>query len=167
MWNLIARFLAWRPVAKLLITLAKRTPYFDIHDSDGSLYMGRWWLLQERRWFPWAIRIHHIARADRERDLHDHPYDYRTVILHGGYDELTLDTSTSWHRGDTVARRAQHFHKIETVKPQTWTMFIYRHRWERNNPWGFLTIDDNLGVRKLGWREYIEGKMWRDGERSQ
>lgn len=68
--------------------------------ADGAeMYMGRWWLFNpydpvsgERRFwlFPWSIRIHHIMREDADRDLHDHPWNARTIILRGGYIEERL-----------------------------------------------------------------------------
>lgn len=92
-WQLLAKVLARPAIAAWLITRAQRTPYLHIRSADGrEVYMGRWWLFnpydnetRERRfkWSPWSIRIHHIMRPDADRDLHDHPWNARTVILRG------------------------------------------------------------------------------------
>jgi len=68
------KFIDW------LIRYAKKTPYFDLPG-----YMERWWLFKPRSWLPFRTRIHHILRSDNDRHLHDHPSDFWTLILRGGY----------------------------------------------------------------------------------
>lgn len=92
-WNLLAKLLAIPAVSAWIIQRAGRTPYNHIMSADGSeTYMGRWWLFNpydrnthqtKHWWFPWSVRVHHIMRADQDRDLHDHPWNARTVILDG------------------------------------------------------------------------------------
>lgn len=122
------------------------------------------------RWqFPISIRLHHIRLPDPDRHLHDHPWNARTVILSGGYTEvrpldpvahadskalfdrigLPAPTGTLFDRtvGDTCRLRFGEYHRIVSVKPDTWTMFITgRYR----GTWGFL-VD---GV-KVQWRTYL------------
>ena len=158
-WQLIANQLARPFVTSVLLSLAKRTPYCHLYNEDGSLYMGRWWLLKERSWFPYAVRVHHIATADDVQDYHDHPYDYRTIILSGWYVE-TLPNFIFYRMtpGRTVAHRAEHFHHISKVAPEgVFTLFIYRPT-RKHNSWGFLTVDGNGGVVKKGWKEYARDK---------
>lgn len=161
-WNLIAYFIAASPhLVDWLIARAQRTPYFHIAGEDG-IYMRRWWLmprwtlhvdaegnLMPRPWMPFSIRIHHICKPDHDRDLHDHPFNYRTIILRGGYCEEDIFGVMSAHvAGDTVAATAQTFHRIAWVpKEGVWTLFIMGRR---INPWGFL-----VGGRKVHWRTYL------------
>jgi hypothetical protein len=83
---------------------AFRTPFFNLHG-----YMNRWWFFGggarddrdagERGWTGSAldrflgrfiaVRLHQILRSDDERDLHDHPWPFMTIILSGGYWEVT------------------------------------------------------------------------------
>lgn len=98
-WSAIA-WLATRPrITAWLIRRAQRTPYYNIHGTDGSLYMGRWWLFNPYgkdstgettparwQWLP-SIRVHHIMRPDCDRHLHDHPWNARTIVLRGWYAE--------------------------------------------------------------------------------
>lgn len=162
-WNPIAQFIAARPrLVDWLVARAQRTPYFHIEGEDG-VYMRRWWLmprwsLQEdehgylmpKVWMPFSIRVHHICRPDHDRDLHDHPFNYRTVILRGYY--LEEDIFAQVHRrvaGDTVAATAQTFHRIFEVPAEgVWTLFVMG---KRTNKWGFL-----VGGRKVHWRTYLD-----------
>lgn len=155
MWTLIASYLSRPRIANMLVAYASRTPYDHIFDRDGSLYMGRYWVLRERRWFPWAARVHFIAREDLDRDKHDHPCDYRTIPLVGGYWWENLFGGRFWLGvGQTNAHPAEHFHKIvEVSEGGVWTLFIYRNRKHRNL-WGFLVADGDRVV-KVPWREYL------------
>jgi hypothetical protein len=49
-------------------------------------YMRRWILRT-----PWGtLRLHNILRSDLDRDLHDHPFDFVSIIIGGpGYYETT------------------------------------------------------------------------------
>ena len=62
-----------------------------LRNLDGSLYMGRWWVVPPntaRSRFLQAIsrgryetiRLHHINRGDEDRELHSHPFNYSTFI---------------------------------------------------------------------------------------
>lgn len=161
-WARLASFIAKRPaLVDRIIERSQRTPYFHIAGEDG-VYMRRWWLmprwtlqaderghLMPKAWMPVSIRIHHICRPDHDRDLHDHPFNYRTIILRGGYTEE--DVFGRYHvrePGDTAAATAQTFHRIAEVSTGgVWTLFIMG---KRVNPWGFL-----VGGRKVHWRTYL------------
>ena len=162
-WPTLARLLAYPPVANWLIKRAMRCPYSPIIKS-GKLYMDRFWLFNpypdtgasgadRRRWqFPISIRIHHIVLPDQDRDLHDHPWNARTVILRGWYREVRSADPYEWpirrNPGDTATLAYGEFHRITRVAPGgAWTLFIsgpYR------GTWGFLVNDV-----KVQWREYL------------
>jgi hypothetical protein len=166
-WRLLAKLLARPRVAGWLIERSYRTPYFHIMSADGAeMYMGRWWLLNpydnETRvsrysWLPLAVRIHHIKRADQDRDLHDHPWDARTIILRGWYQENRLhryvvgDEVVPYVRTAGTSARLNHgeYHRIDQVSPGgVFTLFItFRYR----GTWGFLVN----GV-KIPYRKYLD-----------
>lgn len=166
MWKLIAWFVSRRPVANWLIERAKRTPYRHITSPDGSdVYMFRWWLFNPyphdeegrlkqswlRRHLP-SVRIHHIRRADDARDLHDHPWNARTIVLRGWYMESRL--MAAWRemftrkRGDTHTLKFGEYHRIVSIGTDgAYTLFITgRYR----GTWGFRVN----GV-KVPWRAYL------------
>lgn len=185
-WPLVARIVAWRPIADWLIRRAMRTPYAHLPG-----YMMRYWLFNPYekcngqevtpiRWLP-SIRVHHILRRDFDRHKHDHPWDARTIILRGCYTEEKVDvyghyagyrdickaeymetTVTSVRcAGDTAAIKFGEFHSITYVPPEgVWTLFI---TFGYKGTWGFL-VD---GV-KVPWREYLEMNPdgpWSDQEK--
>jgi len=148
-WQLIALILSKPFIADWLIEHAQRTPYNHIVDRAGTLYMQRWWLIKPG-FLPFSIRVHHIVRPDADRHLHDHPFNYRTIILRGGYVEEDVfgefDIRVS---GDTVKATANTFHRISHVdhKDGAWTLFIMGRR---RNQWGFM-VDGH----KVHWTEYL------------
>lgn len=175
-WRLLAKLLSRPAVAAWLIQRAQRTPYLHIVSADGTeMYMGRWWLFnpydtetRERRfkWSPWSIRIHHIKRADADRDLHDHPWNARTIILRGTYTEQRLldhsdEVLAGMHvpanalateyitrrPGDTAQLSFGEYHRIDEVSDGgVYSLFISG---AYQGTWGFLVN----GV-KVPWRAY-------------
>lgn len=120
--------------------------------------MGRYSLFETERM---SARVHHIATADHDTALHDHPWDFASVVLRGGYDEFRPWMSTpSWcsgveagyvtrrNTGSFALRRASDRHRISSVDADTWTLFVYG---KYRNHWGFFT--QQLG--KMGWRDYL------------
>lgn len=100
LWKQLARFLAKPRIAEALIRYAKRTPYMHLPSNEDPSYMERYWVFNpydrttnKPRWgllCPVSIRVHHIKREDLDRALHDHPWDARTIILRGWYEEKRL-----------------------------------------------------------------------------
>lgn len=178
---LIARVLARPAVTDWLIRRAMRTPYTRITSADGSqVYMHRYWLFNpypadssgNRPWwqFPISIRLHQIMREDDDRDLHDHPWNARTFILRGWYEEkrpthefdhlIELPEGAKLvevlellkrEAGDTAALRFGEYHRITEVSDGgVWTLFVTgRYR----GTWGFL-----VNGKKVPWREYLLAK---------
>lgn len=185
-WNGIARFVARPTIANWLIRRAMTTPYTHLPRTDDPSYMARYWVFNpydrvtnKPRWFfcPWSIRVHHIKREDFDRDMHDHPWNARTIILKGWYTEKRLLTeadrqkvlseipqnaifsraaisraqvSETFYRqaGDTAKLGFGQYHAITSVSDDgVWTLFI-SGPWR--GVWGFL-VD---GV-KIPWKTYL------------
>lgn len=146
----------WNLLADKLIAYAQKTPYFHLPG-----YMRRWWVF--RFWETGRVvhrsgavsiysllsaRIHHILRSDMDRALHDHPWWYITIILKGGYYEVTpvdgprprramkFNTMRSgelksyyrkWYGPGSIRfARAKQQHRLEIPKGATaWTLFIH------------------------------------------
>lgn len=65
-----------------------------IYNIDGTLYLTRYTLLR----LPFLrIRIHHIWTSD-DWCLHDHPWHFMSIILKGGYTEVTEGEEKMWFR---------------------------------------------------------------------
>lgn len=146
------------------IARAMRTPYRHLYHDDGRPYMGRYWLLRVGKsrsddsgdTYPWfGIRIHHIASSD-DRVFHDHPWTFLTLILRGGYTEVTplrlsypaITLRTKFRAGSLRLVRASQWHFLE-LDPGTsaWTLFI---TFPKAQDWGFLVN----GI-KVPWRQYL------------
>lgn len=164
LWRIVAKVISIPYVSEWLIRQAKKTPYSPIV-KDDDVYMERFWLFNpydsidgqqmgsRHKWFPWNIRIHWIRLPDQDRHLHDHPWNARTFILKGGYEEVRLDERGYQHwnfrkPGDTARLGFGEFHRITRVTDGgIWTLFISG---PYQGTWGFL-VD---GI-KVQWRTYL------------
>lgn len=116
---------------------------------DGELYLRRWFLTP--RFLPVRLFLHCILREDEDRFLHDHPWNFHTLVLAGGYDEvyypkLHARTHAYWrtverasweeprdaagffraHRrlkpGALVQNDARHAHAVKPYNGTVWTL---------------------------------------------
>ncbi|TAL65727.1 MAG: hypothetical protein EPN79_11135 [Burkholderiaceae bacterium] len=164
LWARLAAFIGARPaLVDSLINTARRNHYLDIKGPDGSIYMERDWLmprwmlrrdedgdLRPRDWVPFGARIQHICRPDMDRHKHDHPCNYRTIVLRNYYVEQMQDGTRHRRKaGDTARAACTHWHTIETVGAGgVWTLFITGRK---KQEWGF-----NVDGKKVHWKEYTK-----------
>lgn len=127
--------------------------------STGAPYKasGRWALYAShlagymRRWIlrtPWGtLRVHNILRDDTGTDPHDHPFDFTSLIVKGGYTEtrclgpdvrgrLRFSWPCRYAAGAVVRRLAKDLHILTDVSPGTWTLVVTG---PLVREWGFLT----------------------------
>ena len=110
----------------------------------SEAYLIRWHLIPENPY--WNVFLHHINGYDQGRDLHDHPWNFWTVVLRGGYVEdctrgavLDVRIVARWDGlGQPLLHRrdAAHLHRIVYASPNTWTL-VFTGR--RRRVWGFQT----------------------------
>jgi hypothetical protein len=152
--------------------LANRLPVYrkgHLYHTDGSLYMGRWALF-ETRWL--SCRLHHLASCDHDRDMHDHPWVFASILLCGSYvehrpaqinphfeavrrprglvwedEQVEVSARTVRVATSIALRRPTDRHRISAVQPDTWSLFIYGplRQW-----WGFYT-----SAGKIYWKDYL------------
>ena len=112
--------------------------------TEGDPYLDRLRLVQT----PWfGVYLHHIHRADLDRDPHDHPWAFASLVLAGGYrervwpDKRDSGRSAVRHRGRWSLQRTGRdaAHIIEVVDGLLWTLVV-------------------TGPRRGGWG------FWRDGQ---
>jgi hypothetical protein len=138
----------------IILTLANYLKSIDrqriIYDRvSKDPYLERYYILfKDRTWFPFNMFLHKFLRSDPDAQ-HDHPWNYMTIILKGGYWEWIptynidgiIDGERRVWRGAGHMRRckAGSFHRIE-VEPNVdcWTLFIPG---KRCRDWGFLDHD--------------------------
>lgn len=130
-------------------TLTTRWGTFEYRsDLIASDYMRRWTLQT-----PWgALRLHRIMRSDDRAAFHDHPMDFKSLILIGGYVEHRPGQAPrTWLPGELVERRAEDLHCLELIEDEAWTLVLAGPLW-RN--WGFMTPDE-------GWIPAGEYDAWK------
>ena len=112
-------------------------------------YMKRWWLVgDEADKDRVRVRLHHILRSDAGRDLHDHPWWYVTIILRGGYWEITEKRET-WRGRGVYFHTSRFRHRLDLEPGKTaWTLFITG---PKTKEWGFYT-DQGF----VHWEEYTK-----------
>jgi len=128
----------------------RRVQFGPFTYSDSTIinrrqrYMRRWVLEG-----PWgALRLHHIMLPDPDRDLHDHPFDFWSLILWGWYAErvIGLPAPRIYSPLSINAKIAEHPHRISACSPHgVWTLV-----WAgpRRRKWGF--------VAREGWVPWDE-----------
>lgn len=131
----------------------------EIISKDGLVHFRRWRILAT----PWFnIYIHNILRSDEEAHPHDHPWNFLSFILKGGYSEewLPFYEDTAFASGEPMIKSvrrpgtfvyhdAKDFHKLTLLKNSAWTLVFTFGK--RRPTWGFQT--------EQGW---IEHKAYRE-----
>ncbi len=111
----------------------------EIVSPDGELYMRRHYLHQAP---GFTVRYHHIATSDPGRDLHDHPWDFVSLLLSGAYCETTADGAERiWRAGDVVVRKAEAAHRLDLLDGPMWTYVTtgpVRRRWGFHTEQGWV-----------------------------
>jgi hypothetical protein len=89
----------------------RRPPDFVIGGAERP-YLLRWFVLPRNPLLN--VYVHHIKRSDDDRALHDHPWPNISMVLQGGYFEVTpADPEGRWRdRGSMVLRRASASHRL-------------------------------------------------------
>ncbi len=143
--------------------LMRLLPSRVIPDSCGRPYLARYFLwpfwktCEEASKHPRAIMLHHILKSDEDCDLHDHPWNFTSVILWGSYEEvLPLVGSTDGtqevvhhHWLSVIRHAAADSHRLILERP-AWTLVL---RGEKKRRWGFHTKDG-----WVHWQKYCAEK---------
>lgn len=124
-----------------------------IYLDDGRLYMQRWML----DFWRFSIRLHKFSESDDPRALHDHPWWFVTLILSGGYLDVTHeeDGSVNYERMGRFSFRYRpmgHKHTVKLLNDKpSWSIVLtgrQRHRW------GFYVKN------KLGEPRFVNSKRY-------
>lgn len=102
-----------------------------ITDGNGVEYLHRYFIRKPNNKGVGRIYLHHILRSDHDRALHDHPWNFRSFILTGGYKE--------WADSRQIPVREIHL----------WTPVYGRQSTRRFNPGARIK-------RPAGWRHRLE-----------
>ena len=115
-------------VGELVAMLSADAIRSDTITLDGTPYMERFHYRYE---LDGSARLHHLLTDDPEH-MHDHPWNYATVLLTGAYREHTPDGWTDHHAPVLLTRQAEHVHRLELLAGPMWTYIVtgpVRRRW--------------------------------------
>lgn len=125
---------------------------------DGSPYLTRWYLIDGR--FG-GIMLHRFHRSDEDKHLHDHPWNFASVLLWGGYFEEVQCSSLEcewtgfiWRPPFSVLFRRAGFAHAVRLRPGTegkvWSLVFKGPQVRR---WGFHTEGG-----WVHWKAYLNAK---------
>lgn len=107
--------------------------------------MHRWTLLGEPTWpgkWPLKVMVHHFLPTQRDRDPHDHPRSFVTLVLLGGYDDIQPTGTVDRVRAPAVRfRPAEHAHITVAGKRGAWTLVV-------------------MGPKRRAWGFFRNGRWW-------
>lgn len=129
---------------------------FDPERSAGVHSAPRRSLTFHRKTSGAQIYLHHILRSDADRELHDHPWDFLSLILLGGYrEESPVGRLSRKLPGMVLFRRAEHRHRVLLVNDRpAWTLVFTSGK---KRSWGFWR-----GAAFIPWRAFVARKC--DGQ---
>ena len=126
-----------------------------IYCRPGTPYLTRWCL--RTRWF--GVYVHRFEESDIPV-MHDHPWNFVSIVLRGGYAEyrpghtdpcnrwFTVDDRTVRRAGSVAFRRAEQLHHVQLIRQPTWTLIIHG---PKRKEWGFI-----VNGKWVHWLEYHE-----------
>jgi hypothetical protein len=129
--------------------------------TENEPYLERYYIFfKERVTFPYNVFLHKFLKSDPD-DVHDHPWNYFTIILKGGYWEWipafnTLGEKFSEYRvwrgpGSFRFGGMNNYHRIE-LEPgvNAWTLFFVG---PKKREWGFL-----VNNKWIHYEQYLADK---------
>lgn len=110
--------------------------------NEGEPYLKRWVF----NFHIFAIRIHHWISSDDDRALHDHAWDFVTIVLSGSYYDVREDGQEWLQAGAIKFRKAEHKHWVKVPSGGCWTLLLTGPK-KRN--WGFWVPGRSKLMRPL------------------
>ena len=87
-------------------TVMERAPDYVIGDD----YLRRWWIVPRNPLMN--VYLHEILHSDDDRALHDHPWANQTLVIDGGYQEVTPAGDHTRTVGEIIYREATDLHRL-------------------------------------------------------
>ena len=123
-------------------------------DEPTENYLTRWRLIET----PWgSIYLHRMDGPDSRPTLHDHPWNFLSIVLRGGYVERRLDPMTrevdEAHRVTTVNHMRTHdAHAIVSLlRVPSWTLVLVG---ARRRTWGYSELSAYGTDSEWVWTEF-------------
>lgn len=125
----------------------------EIIGDPACPIMRRWTIVGEhsgkdRGRLDFKLMVHHFLPNADDRDMHDHPRPFVTLVLRGAYQDRTDDGVENMTPGRIRLRRAEHKHITRVCTRGCWTV-VGMGPLQRE--WGFWK-----GHSWLPWRKHGE-----------
>lgn len=106
----------------------------EIKSKDGSVHFRRWQLLKT----PWfVINIHGIYKADEDKHLHNHPFDFFNIVLKGAYiEEMRYGKMNFRFPLDFKKSKGEVYHKIQSLI-NCKVVYTFNVMWNFKSTWGY------------------------------
>lgn len=124
-----------RPVRKLGLTWGQRL------GRPECPYMQRWVI----NFGVCSVRFHRWFYSDDPRHLHDHPWWYLTLVLRGGYVDVSPSGEDVLLPGSVRWRPAEHRHTVRVNPGGCWTLMLTGPEVRK---WGFWVKGKFKKVRR-------------------
>lgn len=86
---------------------------------------------------PLTFRVHKWLQDDDRRAYHDHPYWFITLVVRGGYDDISPSGTDRLVRWSLRFRRADWRHTVQSHVPGTVTVLLSG---PKSRSWGFWPL---------------------------
>lgn len=110
----------------------------EIKSKDGVVHFRRWRIL----YTPWfKINLHGIYKRDEDKHLHNHPWNFASIVLKGFYVEEKSDGLNLRYPGQIAIRKKDVFHKIYSLCSKS--VYTLNIMWGKEEVWGYK-VDDKF-----------------------
>lgn len=142
---ILGRIFQYRDIVKDEPDYGRFIPGCDVLTFRQVLYLRRFYIIRNG---PFKLFLHFINRSDNDRHMHDHPWDFTTLCLSGGYMEKLPGGVRGFRPWHILRNPAEHLHQVILRKEQpAWTLV---HTKQARRVWGFQTEDG-----WIDWRTYL------------
>lgn len=118
----------------------------EIKSKTGELHFKRWEIIKT----PFgSIWLHAIYKPDADKHLHNHPWDFKSIILKGSYKELTEKGIVHQTPGKFNVINGENYHKILDVESDVVYTLVFVTPTKRQ--WGY-NVDGEF-VDHITYRE--------------
>ncbi len=127
----------------------------EIKSKEGVLHFKRWRIL----YTPWfSINLHGIYKADEDKHLHNHPWNFIGIILRGCYTERLEGVPAKIRFPGNIQKRTKKvFHKINTLHSKA--VYTLNFMWgTEEGDWGYKVDGkyiDHETYRELKYKKEI------------